>query len=352
MRELVLFALSVAACDAIPVGDGSRKAVLRAIGDEVIVPSYAEVAVRADELASAAAAVLPALDAAALEELQRRWRAVRGAWMATQAHRIGPVRDDYYEGKLAQWPVDPEEVEGFIAGDAILDTAFVSGQGGNKKGLGIAEYLLFAGAGGEGDPLAALADPRRQAYLAATLDVLARDAAALSAAWLDGYLERYIDVGAADAPFANIKDAIDAVINAQVFLAENVADVRLGKPLGSMTGGTPQPSLVESRWSDNGAADMLAAYDGLALIFDGEGPRLGDLVADARPSVAARVRDELAAARAAVEAIPHPLTAAVEQEAPETQLAWEAARALKTTYQAEVIAALGATLSLNDNDGD
>jgi len=34
------------------------------------------------------------------------------------------------------------------------------------------------------------------------------------------------------------------------------------------------------------------------------------------------------------------------------EAAWTAARTLKATYQTEVIAALGATLSFNDNDGD
>lgn len=328
-------------CDGIPLGDGPRKAVLRSIDEDLMVPGYADVATRAQELAVAARAQAPR------DDLQARWRVLRVAWMRTQAHRLGPVRDDLFESRIAQWPISTEDVEVLIAGTATIDQALVDAQGGNKKGMGVAEYLLF----GPGD----LAEPRRRAYLEATLDALAAEAAALAAVWRDDYGVRFVAIGEDGAPFTDIKEAMDALVNASVFLAENVADGKLGKPLGSMTGGVPQPGLVESAYSDHGAADMVAAYDGLALILDepaGVESRLGGLIAARRPAVAARVRNELAAARAAVEAMPHPLTDAVAASAPEVTAAWEAARALKMTYQAEVIAALGATLSFNDNDGD
>ncbi len=351
MNRAALVTVLLAACSPIPLGDGPRKEVLRAIGDEVIVPGYADLAGRAGELATAARAAVPALDPPGLTELQARWRALRVAWMRTQAYRLGPVRDDLYEGRVAQWPVDPLAVEALIADAVPVDRALIDAQGGNKKGMAIAEYLLFAAPGG-GDVVGALAEPRRQAYLIAVLDAIAADTAALAAAWNHGYAGRFVAVGAPGAPFATIKDGVDAVVNAQVFLAENVADGRLGKPLGSMTGGVPQPGLVESPWSDHGAADVVAAYDGLAAILEGDGPRLGDLIADHRPAVEQRVQAELAAARAAVLAMPRPLTDAVAQQAPAVDAAWVAARALKMTYQAEVVSALGATLSFNDNDGD
>lgn len=359
---VALAALAVlGGCDAIPLGDGPRKAVLRELDDAVIAPGYDEVAVRADALAAGARS-RPALDDAGLEALRADWRALRVVWMRTQAHRIGPVRDDLFEGRIAQWPIDVDDIEALIAGDEPIDRAFVDGQGGNKKGMAAAEYLLFTAPAG-GDVVAALAAPRRRAYLDAVLDALAAEAGGLAVAWRDDYGARFLAIGDDGAPFADIKEAVDAVVNASVFLAENVADGRLGKPLGATTGGDPLPALVESPWSDHGAADLLAAYDGLAQILDAPAAgaadpadpatgRLGALIAAQRPAVAARVRRELAAAAAAVAAMPHPLTAAVAARAPEVEAAWVAARALKTTYQTEVIAALGATLSLNDNDGD
>ena len=350
---LAALALATAACDPIPLGDGPRKAALRALDDDVFTPGYAEVAATAAALADVARA-RPVLDAGGVAALHDAWRATRVAWVRTQAHRLGPVKDELYESRIAQWPVAPAQVEALIAGAAPIDRAAIDALGADKKGLGVAEYLLFAAA----DDVAALAEPRRRAYLDAVLAAIADDSAALAAAWQDGYAERFVDIGGDGAPFADIKEGVDAVVNASVFLAEHVADTRLGKPLGATTG-TPDPALLESPWSDHAAEDLVAAYDGLALVLDppdpaadGAAPRLGALVGAARPAVAARVRRELAAARAAAAALPHPLADAVAARDPAVDAAWTAARALKMTYQAEVIAALGATLSLNDNDGD
>lgn len=350
-RVALVAALALAAaCDPRPLGDGSRKAVLRTLDDELLVPAYAELAGLTEALAAAARAH-PSIDAAALAELQERWRAARVAWVRTQAHRLGPVTDDLYEARIAQWPIDPAQVEALVAGDAPIDRAAIDALGGNKKGLGVAEYLLF----GAPDGVASLAGPRRRAYLAAVLDAIAGESAALAAAWRDGYGDRFIDIGAADAPFEDIKEAVDAVVNASVFVAEYAADTRLGKPLGAHTG-TPDPSLLESPWSDHGGADLVATYDGLALVLDppdADGaPRLASIIAAARPAVAARVRRELAEARALAAAMPRPLAAAVAARDPAALAAWAAARALEMTYHSEVIAALGATLSLDDNDGD
>ncbi|HVK76976.1 MAG TPA: imelysin family protein [Kofleriaceae bacterium] len=359
----LLAAVTAAACGSNTIDYGPRRAALAAIGDQVIVPGYVELARVTGELAVAARADLPALDAARLAALQDRWRAVRAAWLRTQAHRIGPVRDDLFESRIAQWPVDQLDVEALVAGTATVDRALIDTQGANRKGLAVAEYLLFSAGTGTGaaDPLAALADPRRRAYLQAVLDAIADETTALAAAWTGGYAARFANPGEPDAAFATVKEGIDAVVNANVFLAENVADTKLGAPLGAMTGGIPQIELVESPWSDHGADDVAAAYDGLRAILDGPdgapGPEGGDpflaaLLEVSHPEIADQLRADLTGARDAVVAVSHPLIDAVAAKTAAVDAAWTTARTVKATYKTEVVAALGVTLSFNDNDGD
>lgn len=349
----------VAACVDIPMGDGPRKRMLRDVAENVIAPQHEELAERAAEMRGAVDALIAAPDEARLEVAQAAWRAAREPWQASMVFRVGPVMEDLFDSRMDQWPVDRARIETEIAGTAELTTAYVGGLGANKKGFHAVEELLFDAEGGDAAVIDALTTganaDRRRAYLAAAATVLATDAAALDAAWrADGgaFVVNVADIGGA-GPFATVKDATDAVVNEMVFLSEYVADARLGKPMGKQNGGVPQLDLVVSAPSDASIDDMLANLRGIEAAFDGtDAGGLGALVERTSPTTARRVRTELAAAQAAVAAIPRPFAASVAAQAPEVDAAWEATRALRLTLATEVISVLGATLSFNDNDGD
>lgn len=349
----------IAACIDIPIGDGSRKRMLRDVAENVIAPDHAELATRAAALRDAVDALATSQDQERLDAAQAAWRAAREPWQESLVFRVGPVMDQLFDARLDQWPIDRARIETEIAGTAELTPAYVGGLGANKKGFHAIEELLFDADGGDAAVLAALTTgahaDRRRTYLLAAADVLATDAAALDAAWrADGgaFVVNVADIGGA-GPFATIKDATDAVVNEMVFLSELVADTRLGKPMGKEAGGVPQLDLVVSAPSDGAIDDMLANLRGIEAAFDGtDAGGLGALVEARSPATARRVRTELAAAQAAVGAIPRPFAASVAAQAPEVDAAWQATRALRLTLATEVIAVLGATLSFNDNDGD
>jgi hypothetical protein len=349
----------VAACVDIPLGDGPRKRMLRDVTENVIAPDHAELAMRAAALRDAVDALAVLQDQARLDAAQAAWRAARQPWQESLVFRVGPVMDQLFDSRMDQWPIDRARIESEIAGTAALTPAYVGGLGANKKGFHAIEELLFDAQGGDAAVLAALSTganaDRRRTYLLAAADVLAVDAAALDAAWRangGGFVVNVADIGGA-GPFATVKEATDAVVNEVVFLSEYVADTRLGKPMGKQSGGIPQLDLIISAPSDGSVDDMLANLHGIERAFAGtDAGGLGALVERASPSTARRVRNELAAAQAAVAAIPRPFAASVAAQAPEVEAAWQATRALRLTLATEVISVLGATLSFNDNDGD
>ena len=355
----VLVALLAGSCTDIPIGDGPRKTVVRRVASDVIAPAHAELATKTVALEAAVAALLAAPGPTSLVAAQDAWRAARAPWVKSLVFRVGPVIDDSYEAKLDQWPVDEGRIQSEIAGSAALTPSHVAGLGANKRGFHALELFLFDPAGGDAAVLAALTTDtlatRRGQYMAAVAALLTRDAGALHTAWDPAggaFEERIVDIGG-DGPFATVKDATDAVINDAIFLAELVADAKLGKPMGKMSG-TPDVSLIESSPSDGALDDLRGHVLGLREVYVGASPDAGlsGLVAKASPAIDAHVRADLAALEGALAAIPRPFAAAVLARDTNVEAAWAAARRLRVTLSTEVIAALGATLSFNSNDGD
>jgi putative iron-regulated protein len=349
---------AVVACTDIPIGDGPRKTVVRRVTSQVIAPSHTALARSAEALQAAVAALVAAPAPATLAAAQQAWRDARAPWIRGLVFRIGPVRDDLFQSRLDQWPVDETRIATEIAGSAALTPFYVDGLGANKKGFHALEVLLFDERG-DAAVLAALTDDplaaRRGAYLTASAALLVSGARALDAAWNapGDFVTEVVDIGGA-GPFATVKEATDALVNECIVAAELIADARLGNPMGKATGAGPVPSLIESLPSDGAIDEMRASLAGIRAVYQGPGGDDGLTVLVARASLAIdnRVHAEIAALDAALVAIPRPFAAAVVAVDPRVETAWQAARTLRLTLATEVIAALGATLSLNDNDGD
>jgi predicted lipoprotein len=206
---------------------------------------------------------------------------------------------------------------------------------------------------------------RRLELVAALAGNLERKLLELARAWSPdggGYAEAVAAPGSANPIYPTIKSVIDAFVNQSVFLAELVADARIGKPLGLATGGTPQPALEESGPSDNSLADMAASVRGIRAVYTGSrdgadggsdtGGGISALVAAQRPATDREVRDLLAAALAAIDAVPRPFRVSIADHGAQVQAAYDAVKELKLILGTEVLAALGATLTFNANDGD
>ena len=357
----------VTTCAPVPLGDGVRRQTVRALTEQVVLPALGDVAARAADLRAAVDALAGAPSPPALDAAQEAWRAARVPWKECDAFAFGPAMDERLAVAIDQFPVESVKIEAEIAGTAALTVDYIDTIGADRKGFHALEYLLFGGA----DDTAVLAllttdaaAARRRELLVALAGNLERKVQELRRAWAPdggGYAERVATPGAANPTYATVKAAIDAFVNESVFLAELVADARIGEPLGLATGGLPQPALEESGPSDNSLADMAASLRGIRAVYTGarDGARAGDgsggiggLVAAQSPATDREVRDLIERALAAVLAIPRPFRAAVVDRPGEVQAAYDAVKEVKRILATEVLAVLGATLKFNDNDGD
>jgi predicted lipoprotein len=142
-----------------------------------------------------------------------------------------------------------------------------------------------------------------------------------------------------------------------VFLSEFVASSKLGKPLGTSTGGVADPSLEESGPSDNSVEDMLGNLRSVRNVYLGTrtgtgGLGITTLVAKKSTSTDAAVKGALDDAIHLTESIPLPYRSALVEQRASVEAAYQSVKTLKRLLSTEVVALMGTTLKFNDNDGD
>ena len=361
MKILVL-ACCLAAC-TVSLGDGERRITAREITVEVIVPTLDDVVTTAEAQVVAIRALATTPAQAELDAAQEAWRAARVPWKASDAFGFGPAKDMSLTASIDQ-VIDPAKVDLEVTGTSVISAAYVETIGANRKGFHAIELLMFRGGTQPEADAAVLASlttepnaDRRLALLVAYAENLEAKARILRDAWAAGYAARIAGPGSANADYPTIKAVIDTLTNESVFQSELIADARLGKPMGTGTGGIPQPLLEESAPSDNSIADMTSAILGIRNIYfgartDTPGKGIGKLVAAQSPSTDRDVRLAIADALAAIATIPRPYQMALLEQRPEVATAHLAVKELKRILATEVVGVLGATLKFNDNDGD
>lgn len=329
-------------------GDTLRREVLAHLADEVIVPAEVSLHGDAEALAGAVAALCGGGD---LGAAQTAWMAAHDRWSVTGAFAFGPVAEQMQAGPLDFWPVRGDTIEGKIAdAPAKIDASYLATLGTSAKGLPALEYLLY------GEPLAP-ASPRC-AYAQALADDIAARTGEIADAWTDGHAEALRSAGHGSTTYPTEQTGLDVVVNAAIEGLYRMVKSKLDGPLGNLSGSDPDPTQSESLFSQRGAIDLERNLDGFALVYlgadleSGGDPGLGALVAARDAGLDERIVAQLAAARAALAALPGTLDAALIADRSAVQTARDEIDGLRRLIKLDVASLLGVTLSLSDNDGD
>ena len=182
----------------------------------------------------------------------------------------------------------------------------------NQRGFGAIEYGLF-----HGDALAAFAgSPLRCSSLLALTSVAQEEAAAILAEWVEG-----ADRGAPYHSYFTSRSnpgllesaAVAELVRTQVFLIRDIVDMRLASALG-LRDEAADLSTIPGNAADNGLQDLLYEIQGMQVVYEGAGPNALGILALVRPlseDTDERLRDQFAAAIAALEAVDGPLRVAL-----------------------------------------
>jgi len=335
----VTLAAGLAACDdggSTSTGFTDRQ-VITDFADQVVIPTYALLHDRAVALDQAAAALRASPSAATLTAAQTAWVSARVPWEQSEAFLFGPVSAQGYDPAMDSWPVERNDLEAVIAASDPLTAQFIRNLPETQKGFHTIEYLVF----GEGRSRTfAELSGRELEYLTGLTAELASVTDALERAWTTGapsYREVFVTAGqAGNTAYPALEAAAQEILVGMSGICDEVANGKIADPYDAH-----DPNLVESQFSWNSLDDFADnlravehAYTGDVASVGTTGRGLDELVRAVDPALDTRFRAELAAALAAIAAIPAPFRTAITT--PSAYPAIEAAQAAIRTVQATI----------------
>jgi predicted lipoprotein len=286
-------------------------------------------------------------------------------WKFTESVRFGPAEDLRLGSAIDFWPARPDTIEAAIAAAPEPVTAeHIAPLGTSSKGMPALEFLMFDPVGGNAAILTSLggadaAAAKRCGYAKALAETFANDAAALEEAWSpEGgkFVDEMANAGTGSTIFASGQDGIARVVNLLNAALQLANGNKLGTPAG-ITTGIVDPTLVESRFSDNSIEDLLGNLRGVEEVYlgkhgDKSGKGITTLVSARSAAIDTAVKTALMEAQAKVSAIPPPLRTAVTDNVDVVKAAHASVRAARIRISTDVASVLGVSITLNDNDGD
>jgi predicted lipoprotein len=353
LAVLVIAGLAVSACGDDGeggVGGGDTESVLRALGEDVIVPSYAGMADSLDGLTAALDTLCATPSAANLEAARTAWREAAVAWPATRAGGVGPAMDRRLMADVA-YQARPQTVAELLDGTDPLDPESLAESGAGARGLSTVELLLFDG--GASDLAAPRAAGARRCEYARSASILSGQAVQVV---LDDWRGESGDEPYAETLVSGVDEgpqsSVSALVNEVAHALQTLDDTGLRR-IAEASSVQDLASTYRDGPAGYGLAELRGLHSGIVAMI--EGPSGDDglraLVAERDEAVADRLDAALTEATSALDALPDSI--ADTFSAPEElAAASEAVAELKVVVGTEVASVLGVTIGFSDADGD
>jgi predicted lipoprotein len=339
--------------------DEERRRLLDSWGQSVVLATYRDFGSELEALDEKAAALCEEPSAGALAAARQGWNDARAPWKKAEVFAFGPYLEAPLRPgpKIDFWPARPDSIRAVLDDVEPIGPESAARLGGPERGMPAIEFLLYE----SGVDLIAAFGPtsRRCDYLQAlTADCIER-AAELERAWdpdHGDFLGELVHAGDTDGSFPSVQMALGEIVSRMAFLVENIRGDKLGRPLGTASGGEPQPDKVESPFSERSLQDIRDNLRGIErLFFGGEKPGelgLDDYLKARGRHFAPEMRRRSVVVDRALDAISVPLSRAVVTEPDRVSDAIESLGALQRFIQIDVANALSLAVGFNDNDGD
>ncbi len=287
------------------------KAVLTNIGNNVISETLKDFSLKANELKLASDNLIIGNNAT-LTAVKNAWLAARVPWEKSESFAFGPVLTDGAIGVIDiavdSWPVNTTSINLILSSSTVINTALLN-TNNEARGFHTIEYLVW---GTLGTKTASDLTSRDVLYIKATCADLAFRAISLYNYWLesqDNYVANLINAGQPNSTiYTTQKSAIIELIDGTSGTADEVANSKIENALNGGAGGTANPDLDESQYSQSSKFDLANNLIGIQNIYLGDyngwdGKGLTDIVKMRKPDLDAIVRFKISEAIDAINVI-------------------------------------------------
>ncbi|MCX2742065.1 imelysin family protein [Pontibacter anaerobius] len=342
-----------------PNTDYDRQTMLANYAESLIVPAYSAFQTKVEAMSTAVDAFVAAPSTETLATARTAYLEAYRTWQEVSVYEFGPAEEQMLRERLNKYPTTTSQIENNIAsGSYDLQTT------ANMSAIGFPalDYLLYTNATDAEVVALYTSDANaanRKKYLQDVSSLVKQRTAAVYNGWTSG------DYAATfkNSPGTAVGSAVGNLVNGLNSDIDITKRYKVGTPAGKYTIGNALPDKVEAYYSQN-SLELLkqniraekAIFMGLAA--DGtNGPGLDDYLDHVKAPyqnglLSDAIEAQFDAALAAANAIQGPLSEAVISQPAAVMKVYDELQKLIVLTKTDMPAALGVTISYNDNDGD
>lgn len=306
------------------------------IANNVILPQIFEVDVKVNSLRYYVGKLLNDRNATSLDSARIAWKTAHEWWAESQAMLLGPARDKKLSALIDSFPVIVSDIEQILATYPQINDDLIIGFSGSLKGFHALEYLLF---GLDGNKQISAFTKKEFDYIGAVAREMERLTQSLRYSWdptRENYVGQITNPGQSGGAYATDKDAMRDLIDAMIFICDDLAERKIGKPL-DMNADT----LQESRFSSNSTTDYRSNILGVKYMYQGgKEPNSygisGLVIAESGLDLDTKVFNEISNAINTISALVPTFSSSLYAKPDDVEAARIAVRNLKITLETQV----------------
>lgn len=303
-----------------PVQTVSFQTNIDNIASNVIVRTYTDLADKADALFTTATNLQGDVSSINFDATKTAWVATRAPWEQSEGFLYGPADADGIDPAIDSWPVNVVDMQALlddVTNFPNLTEAIIDAQTDGAKGFHLIEFLLW---GIDGNNVVGDFTTRELEYLVAACENLKNKTVQLRDAWVSSggnYVNNFTST-TGSGNFVSESSKLGFIVDGLIGIATEVADTKIEEPLNGTDGGGVDPTVEESRFSNNSKIDFANNVRSIQNVYlgrfngdNGNGYSLTQIVASKNVALDTRFKQEIQDAIDAIDAIPGTFTDAI-----------------------------------------
>ena len=291
-----------------------------------------------------------------LTKTQANWIASLKVWKQLELYNLGAVENSFIHFEINRWATNTSNIDAYINGNEAIDETFIASKGSSSKGLSALEYLLFSSEENQeilNSFTTELNFERKLDYLVALSINLKTKSKDLLSIWEN---EKTNFISSVEN---GITGSQNQLTNAMINLIEEIIISKLGNPLGDKTGGIINIDALEATRSKTSLIIIQEHLNALKKCYTGH--LLENeinwgfdnyLSLIERDDLSNSILEAFTACQTKIESIKNPLVLEIVHTPKNVIDLQDAFRDLLVLIKIDLSNAIGATVTLNDNDGD